>query len=54
MDETKTIARLNIAHFRRRLAEERDETNRLIRQLLAEEEAKRTTLVTPSRERNCY
>ena len=52
MDET--VARLNIAHFRRKLAEERDETKlRLIRQLLAEEEAKLAALMIPSRERNC-
>jgi hypothetical protein len=39
MDET--IARLNIEHFQRKLAEERDEAKRrTLRQLLAEEEAK--------------
>lgn len=39
MDET--IARLNIEHFQRKLAEETDETKRrTLRQLLAEEEAK--------------
>ena len=39
MDET--IARLNIEHFQRKLAEETDEAKRrTLRQLLAEEEAK--------------
>lgn len=39
MDEA--VARLNIEHFRKRLAEERDESKRTtLRQLLAEEEAK--------------
>ncbi len=39
MDET--IARLNIEHFQRKLAEETDEAKcRTLRQLLAEEQAK--------------
>jgi hypothetical protein len=37
----KTVARLNIEHFRRKLAEVTDEpTRQTIRRLLAEEEAK--------------
>lgn len=37
----RTVARLNIEHFQRLLAEETDETrHQLLRQLLAEEEAK--------------
>jgi hypothetical protein len=37
----KTIARLNIEHFRKRLAVETDETTRqMLLQLLAEEEAR--------------
>jgi hypothetical protein len=37
----RTIARLNIEHFRKRLAEETDEnTRQMILRLLAEEEAK--------------
>jgi hypothetical protein len=37
----RTIARLNIEHFRKRLAEETDEkTRRMILRLLTEEEAK--------------
>jgi hypothetical protein len=37
----RTVARLNIEHFRRLLAEETDETRRrVLRRLLAEEEAK--------------
>ena len=52
MDET--IARLNIAHFRRKLAEDCDETKRqMILRLLAEEEAKLAILMAPSREREC-
>mgnify|MGYP003347484429 CR=1 FL=1 len=41
MDQRILIARLNIEHFRHKLAEERDETTRqTIRRLLAEEEAR--------------
>ncbi len=41
----KTIARLNIEHFRRRLAEETDPTTRqTLMRLLAEEEAKLAAL----------
>ncbi len=45
----RTIARLNIAHFREKLATERDETTRhTLRRLLAEEEAKLAGLDDPS------
>ena len=49
----KTIARLNIEHFRKRLAVERDETTRqTLLRLLAEEEAKLAgSTQGPSRER---
>jgi hypothetical protein len=41
----KTVARLNIEHFRKKLATETDETRRQqIVRLLAEEEAKLTAL----------
>lgn len=41
----KTIARLNIGHFRRKLAEETDRTKRqILLRLLAEEEAKLAAL----------
>lgn len=41
----KTIARLNIEHFRRLLAQETDETKRrMLLRLLAEEEAKLAAL----------
>jgi hypothetical protein len=41
----KTVARLNIEHFRKKLASETDETRRQqILRLLAEEEAKLTAL----------
>lgn len=44
----RTIARLNIAHFRKLLAEEMDEAKRsVVRRLLAEEEAKLAALDTP-------
>ena len=37
----RTVARLNIEHFRKQLAEEKDEAKRrMLVQLLAEEEAK--------------
>jgi hypothetical protein len=40
-DMDKTVARLNIEHFRKRLATETDETRRqMLLRLLAEEEAK--------------
>jgi len=55
MDEI--IARLNIEHFRRKLAEEVDEVRRrMLMQLLAEEEAKLARLgavaVEPERRRS--
>jgi hypothetical protein len=44
----KTVARLNIEHFRKKLASETDETRRqTIRRLLAAEEAKLATLLDP-------
>jgi hypothetical protein len=44
----KTVARLNIEHFRKKLATETDETRReQIVRLLAEEEAKLTALESP-------
>ena len=48
----RTVARLNIEHYRRLLAQETDETRRqtLIR-LLEEEEAKLKTANTPGQER---
>lgn len=48
MDMVDTVLRLNIAHFRRKLAEETDETRRAtIRRLLAKEEAKLAALDEP-------
>lgn len=47
----KTVARLNIEHFRRLLALEKDEIKReAILRLLAEEEAKLEALTKPPRE----
>jgi len=47
----RTVAHLNIEHFRRKLAEETDETKRqTILRLLAEEEAKLPAL-NPTKER---
>lgn len=47
----KTVARLNIEHFRRELAEEPDPSNReTLRQLLAEEEAKLKALCREAEE----
>ncbi len=44
----KTIAHLNIAHFREKLATERNETKRqTLRRLLGEEEAKLARLDDP-------
>jgi len=44
----RTVARLNIEHFRRKLAEEKDETQRqTLLRLLAEEEAKMAKLDPP-------
>jgi len=45
------VARLNIEYFRKKLAEEKDETKRqtLVR-LLAEEEAKLAALTNPPKE----
>ena len=46
----KTVARLNIEHYRKLLANEPDETKRdLIARLLAEEEAKLAGLENPSK-----
>lgn len=48
----KTIARLNIAHFREKLTTEQDETKRqILRRLLAEEEAKLAALDHPPNEK---
>ena len=50
MDEM--IARLNIDHFRKRLAEEKDEVNReALLRLLAEEEAKLIALMKSAKAR---
>ena len=44
----KTVARLNIAHYRKLLATEQDEARRqTILRLLAEEEAKLASLLDP-------
>jgi hypothetical protein len=46
-----TVARLNIEHFRKKLAEEKDETKRrTLLCLLAEEEAKLAALADPLKE----
>lgn len=46
----RTVARLNIEHYRRLLAKEADETRRqTILRLLAEEEAKLTNTTPPER-----
>ncbi len=48
----KTVARLNIEHFRKQLATETDETRRqTLLRLLAEEEAKLTALDSPNRKK---
>jgi hypothetical protein len=48
----RTVARLNIEHYRKRLAEETDEAKRqVLLRLLAEEEAKLATLSADPRER---
>jgi hypothetical protein len=48
----KSIARLNIDHFRKLLAEETDETKRrTLQQLLAEEEARLKSVEVHPRER---
>jgi len=48
MDQRATIARLNIAHFRRKLTTVQDDvTRQTIFRLLAEEEAKLATLNDP-------
>jgi len=42
----ETVARLNIEHFRKKLAEERDEAKRsILLRLLTEEEAKLATIL---------
>jgi hypothetical protein len=47
----KTVARLNVEYFRKKLAAETDEAKRKVMQrLLAEEEAKLAALQKPSRE----
>lgn len=49
----KTVARLNIEHFQKKLATETDDTKRQqILRLLAEEEAKLATLTNPPKARN--
>jgi DNA-directed RNA polymerase subunit RPC12/RpoP len=48
MSMSETIARLNIEHFRRKLAEESNDGRReTLQRLLAEEEAKLAALVVP-------
>ncbi len=48
----KTVARLNIEHYRKKLAEETDQTTRqTLLRLLAEEEAKLAGLMNPSKQR---
>jgi hypothetical protein len=48
----KTVARLNIEHFREKLASETDENRRqTILRLLAAEEAKLAALATPPEKR---
>lgn len=48
----RTIAQLNIEHYRRLLAQEADENRRLVLQrLLAEEEAKLRGLTPPAGQR---
>jgi hypothetical protein len=48
----KTVARLNIEHFRKQLATEKDESRRqMILRLLAEEEAKLAALPNRPNER---
>jgi hypothetical protein len=49
----RTIARLNIEHYRRLLAKETDETKRkTIMRLLAEEEAKLNASPPPKKEKD--
>jgi hypothetical protein len=48
----RTVARLNIEHYRKLLANETDETRRqMLARLLAEEEAKLARLENPSGQR---
>jgi hypothetical protein len=50
----KFVANLNIAHFRKQLAEETDETKRLmLARLLGEEEAKLVGLPTTPQRKRC-
>ena len=50
----KTVARLNIEHFQRKLATETDEAKRQqILRLLAEEEAKLAALATHKGRKTC-
>ncbi len=49
----RMIARLNIAHYREKLASEIDETKRqMLLRLLAEEETKLATLDDPPKKKN--
>jgi hypothetical protein len=49
----RTVARLNIEHYRKLLANETDETRRqILVRLLAEEEAKLASIENPTRKRN--
>jgi hypothetical protein len=49
----RTVARLNIEHLRKRLADETDETRKqTVLRLLAEEEAKLTALMKPADGKN--
>ena len=51
----KTVARLNIEHFRRLLANETDESRRqMLLRLLAEEEAKIADSKPPERKRRKF
>jgi hypothetical protein len=50
----RTVAQLNIAHYRRKLATEQDETKRqMLLRLLAEEEAKLAALNQPPEGKRC-
>ncbi len=51
----RSIARLNIEHFRKKLAEKGDETKRqTLLRLLAEEEAKLAALDRPPKEKQSH
>jgi hypothetical protein len=50
----RSVAQLNITHYRRKLATEQDETKRqMLLRLLAEEEAKLATLNHPPEGKRC-